>query len=321
MNEVPAFIRPRARALVVWRLLDGKPGHESQTLGLVRALERLAGQGKDVTVQCLDMPLGHYRYTLLDWLFKRFRPGFLQPRPDLIIGAGHRTHWPMLCARRAFGGRAVALMRPSLPVSWFDKVVAPLHDGLTGARVITTRGVLNPMRPGSKRPGYTVLMVGGVSKHFDWNSERVLEQLDQLMARHPQVVLTDSRRTPEALRIELARRWPAVYRPWEQCPPGWLAGELAVAEHAWVSEDSVSMIYEALTAGCAVGLIELSPLSQRPGRLVRGLQGLLDDGLVIRLGDWAAHRANLRPATPPLAESDRVAGLISRGLGLPGWPA
>lgn len=320
MNELPAFIRPAARPLVVWRLLDGKPGHESQTLGLVRALERLAARGDGVAVHCVDMPLGEFRYTLLDWLFKRFRPGFLQPRPHLIIGAGHRTHWPMLCARRAFGGRAIALMTPSLPASWFNAVVAPRHDGLTGSQILATHGVLNPMRPADKRPGYTVIMVGGISKHFDWDNTRLLQQLEQLMARHPQVALTDSRRTPEALRLELARRWPVVYRPWEQCPPGWLAGELAIADSAWVSEDSVSMIYEALTAGCAVGLIALPPLASKPGRLVRGLQALQQEGLVVRLADVVKGQARLHAANPPLAEADRIATQLVQSLSLPGWP-
>ena len=99
------------------------------------------------------------------------------PVPDFIIGAGHRTHWPMLCARRAFGGKAIALMSPSLPCAFFDLVVAPAHDGLTGRNVIVTQGVLNVMQPGEKAPGKTLVMVGGESKHFAWSNEQVLLQL------------------------------------------------------------------------------------------------------------------------------------------------
>lgn len=298
------------QSLIVWRLLDGKPGHESQTLGLVRALDRqcaIAGLGP---VRCIDMPLGHYRYTLLDWLFRRFRPGFLKPRPDLIIGAGHRTHWPMLCARHSVGGRAIALMTPSLPRLFFDRVVAPVHDGVSGRNVIATRGVLNAMGPApSKRPGYTLVLVGGISKHFPWHSSEVLAQIEAIMARHPQVRLTDSRRTPPELRAELALRWPIVYQPWEQCPPGWLAGELGVAENAWVSEDSVSMIYEALTAGCAVGLITLAEPGSVSGRLARGIAALAAEGLVRRLADLKPGDT-LHAATPLLNEAERVAALI-----------
>lgn len=269
------------QALVIWRLLDGKPGHESQTLGLVQALrDRCEALGQPMP-QVIDMMLPARRFTLFDWLFRHFPPGFLQPRPDLILGAGHRTHWALLCARHAFGGRAIALMTPSLPRSWFDVVVAPRHDEVSGDNVIETVGVLNPMRPGIKRPGYTVVMVGGVSKHFRWDSGDILEQIEIIMSRHPQVCLTDSRRTPPALSAELSRRWPAIYQPWDQCPPGWLAGELAVADNVWVSEDSVSMIYEALSAGCRTGLISLAGAAQ--GRLVRGIRQLEMTGRVFRL--------------------------------------
>ncbi len=276
--------------LVIWRLMDGKPGHENQTLGLIKALERLATARGMPAPRCIDMPLGDFSYTLWDWLFKRFRPGFLQPRPDFIIGAGHRTHWPMLCARRSFGGKAIALMSPTLPSAFFDLVVAPAHDGLTGRNVIVTQGVLNAMQPAAvKRPGYTLVLVGGVSKHFLWDDAQVLAQLDTLVARHPQMRITDSRRTPLALRAELAKRWPVTYQPWEQCPPGWLASELAIAENAWVTEDSVSMIYEALTAGCAVGLVSLS--SARDGRLQNGIRQLVFAGRVVRLPNQLASPA------------------------------
>ncbi|WP_068858002.1 mitochondrial fission ELM1 family protein [Perlucidibaca aquatica] len=294
--------------LVVWRLMDGKPGHESQTLGLVNALKRLAAEQGFAEPRCIDMPLGDYPYTLWDWLFKRFRPGFLQPRPDFIIGAGHRTHWPMLCARRSVGGKAIALMSPTLPSWCFDWVVAPAHDGLTGRNVIVTQGVLNAMQPAAvKRPGYTVVMVGGVSKHFLWDDTQVLAQLEQIMARHPQVRLTDSRRTPAALRTTLAARWPVEYQPWEQCPPGWLASELAIAENAWVTEDSVSMIYEALTAGCAVGLVGLQRPEGKPGRLVRGVEGLLKNGLLCKHPGALVSQTINRTV---LAEARRVAYVI-----------
>lgn len=300
----------KASPLIIWRLMDGKPGHESQTLGLIKAFERLAANRGMTSPRCIDMPLGDYRYTFWNWLFKRFRPGFLMPRPDFIIGAGHRTHWPMLCARRSFGGKAIALMSPSLPCAFFDLVVSPAHDGLSGRNVIVTQGVLNAMQPADvKRPGYTLVLVGGISKHFVWDDAEVLVQLEVIMARHPQVRITDSRRTPAALRTELAARWPVTYQPWEKCPTGWLASELAIAENAWVTEDSVSMIYESLTAGCAVGLVSLQQPAGRAGRLVRGIESLVANGRVLRLS--GSKGTNMMLSKPQLLnEAERVAAQI-----------
>ena len=38
------------------------------------------------------------------------------PTPDIVLGAGHRTHLSLLAARRVHRGKAVVLMRPSLPL-------------------------------------------------------------------------------------------------------------------------------------------------------------------------------------------------------------
>lgn len=291
------------RPQVIWRLLDGKPGHENQTLGLLRALERLAAERGQAAPQCIELPVADQHFSLWGFVLKRFHLGQNLPSPDFIIGAGHRTHWPMLCARRAFGGKAIALMSPSLPCAFFDLVVAPAHDGLTGRNVVVTEGVLNAMQPGVKTSGYTLVLVGGESKHFEWSNEQVLTQLKELATRYPTLCVTDSRRTPATLRAELASTFADRYMPWENCPTGWLVNELASAENAWVTEDSVSMIYEALSAGCRVGLLGLS---EAKGRLAQGIASLREAKRVVR---WLP--GTIMPALPlapqALAESDRVA--------------
>lgn len=277
MSSTKAATPPSARPLCIWRLMDGKPGHESQTLGLVSALERLT------TVQVHTISLAQQRIGFWHWLLKRFALGASLPAPDLIIGAGHRTHWALLAARRAYGGRAVALMSPSLPAWCFDTVVAPEHDGLSGANVIATRGVLNAMQPGEKVPGHTLVLVGGEGKHFAWDNATVCVQVASIMAHFPDAKITDSRRTPDELRQHFASEYPMQYFPWDLCAAGWLAGELARAERVWVSEDSVSMVYESLSAGCSVGLLTVAARAGRPDRLALGIAKLIDDGYVARL--------------------------------------
>lgn len=287
---------------IVWRLIDGKPGHENQTLGLVQAMQR---QGD---CRVIDIPVASLRLTgwraLLSWLLRRFPRQPDWPAPDWIVAAGHATHWPLLCAQRACGGRTVVLMKPSLPLSWFDHVVVPEHDEVSGANVISTRGVLNPMRPGDKVPGSALALVGGISKHFGWDNASVLRQLVTLREAWPGLRVTDSRRTPAALREQLREAFGDACQPWEQCPPGWLAAQLAITEVVWVSEDSVSMIYEALTAGCRTGLLEL-PTNVKPGRLVRGIEALVAEGVVVRYSAWQVGEA--LPAGRGLQEADRVA--------------
>jgi mitochondrial fission protein ELM1 len=45
--------------------------------------------------------------------------------------------------------------------------------------------------------------------------------------------------------------------PFAATSPDWLPTQLARADQAWVTADSVSMVYEALTAGAAVGVLDV----------------------------------------------------------------
>ncbi|MFN3595388.1 MAG: ELM1/GtrOC1 family putative glycosyltransferase, partial [Thiobacillaceae bacterium] len=117
---------PTPSCLTLWRLIDGKPGHEKQSLGLAQALQRLAAaRWYDVRVH--GTAFASVR-AALQWALRRFPAGHGLPAPDLILAAGHATHLPALAARRAYGGRIVVLMRPSLPLALFDLCLIPAHD-------------------------------------------------------------------------------------------------------------------------------------------------------------------------------------------------
>ena len=247
------------------------------------------------------------------WLAGIFPPGAGLPDPDLIVGAGHATHAALLAARRARGGRAVVLMRPSLPLAWFDLCVIPAHDRPPARpNVLVTRGPLNPLAPGERRGEEGLVLVGGPSAHHGWDGAAVLAAIGEVLAREPgrPWTVTTSRRTPpefaEALRAALAGRARVV--PWQETGPGWLPERLARAAVAWVTEDSVSMAYEALSAGAAVGLLPV-PRRGRAGRVVRGIDELVAAGLAVRLADWLAGAA-LRPPAEPLDEAGRCADWI-----------
>lgn len=204
-------------------------------------------------------------------------------------------------------------MRPSLPLGWFDYCLVPAHDDPPArANVIVTTGALNAMRATrDHNPEHGLILVGGPSRHYQVDTPALLARLKQLLARaSPRYwTLSNSPRTPAQLNRELAGlQTPRVeVVQWDHCRPGWLAGALARARDAWVTEDSVSMIYEALTAGCRVGLL---PLPRNPAsRLHRAVDGLLEQGFVCVHND---RDTGAEPPAPPgiLAEADRCAALL-----------
>jgi len=294
-----------ARAVVVWAFTDGKAGHENQTRGLLAALAR----HRPVDARWIHVPA--YASVLSSLMTRRFLPGVGLPPPDLLIGAGHRTHLPLLAARRAHGGRTIVLMKPSLPRAWFDLCVIPEHDGVSGANVLTTRGALNPMEPGKKNARAGLMLIGGPSRHHGWNANDLLSQVEAIVTGEKDIrwTLTTSRRTPSATiaRLRALTLKNLVVVPVTETGPGWLAEHLTRAAQVWVTEDSVSMVYEALTANAATGVLDVP--ARRESRIVRGIAALRRDGLVTGFADWQRNR---KPAPPSVSfnEAERVAAWL-----------
>ncbi len=301
------------RPLVVWRFTDGKPGHDNQSAGLLAALQsRTPLDPYNIDTRTARRGLSAY-ITAHDPL------GTAVPAPDLLVGAGHATHLSMLGARRARGGRVVVLMKPSLPLSWFDLCLVPAHDRPCPAgNVLVTTGVLNRVRYDSdKDAARGLILVGGPSAHVDWQTDRVQHQVCEIARRAPGMhwSLATSRRTPEGFALSLGGAAPDNLDivPHEQTTPDWLPAQLARAAQVWVTEDSVSMIYEALTAGAAVGLLPVH-WRKSSNRLAQGIRSLRDDGLVTDYEAWHAG-ADLQHVATPFDEAGRCADRI-----LERWP-
>ena len=300
--------------IVAWCFTDGKAGHENQSRGLLDALnERLP-------IAEFPVPAGTSLAAARDYLRRHFPAGHDLPDPDLIIGAGHATHLPMLAARHARGGRVITLMQPSLPNAWFDLCMIPEHDRPRPApNVLVTRGVLNRIRHVATHDEHTgLILLGGPAPHVQWDTAAVIAQIRAVLERSPELCwwLTTSRRTPDdcipALRAQmpeaLAGRLTVV--PFAETNRSWLPEKLGVVAQVWVTEESVSMVYEALTSGAAVGLLAL-PSTQPQGRVARGIEALVREGLVRRFADWE-QGSELRAPEQHFDEAGRCADWICK---------
>ena len=298
--------------VTLWQICDGKRGHQRQSTGLIEALSRHA-------------PLSVHRVaapplirSLATCLSRKTPWARDLPAPQVAVGAGHAAHAALLSLRAVYRTRIVVLMRPSLPLSWFDYCLVPAHDDPPlRNNVIITTGAINPMRPQSSHdPGHGLILVGGPSRHFRLDTAALLSRIRQVLAGGTQRrwTLSNSPRTPAQLTRELAglETEGVDVVLWDRCDGGWLAGALARSRDVWVSEDSISMIYEALTAGCRVGLLPLQRKSA--SRLHRAIDQLLHERFVCTHDDWLAGSAL---ADPPRAldEASRCARLLlEKGL-------
>jgi mitochondrial fission protein ELM1 len=178
--------------------------------------------------------------------------------------------------------KTVILMKPNFPFSWFDYAIIPEHDGVPESKhVITTQGALNPIVNEQRHKKNRILIaLGGSSKRHQWNEAKVLSAIQQIVENHPdgKIILTTSRRTPSEFLAHLVKQSYSQHLqifPVEQTPQGWIFEEMQKAEAVWVTEDSVSMIFEALTAGCKVGVIGIDRLKE--DRITQSIDRLKED--------------------------------------------
>lgn len=282
--------------MVIYIVSDGKKGHLSQTRGLANALlEQAKLKAPSVEHSCHEVDI-----TGKSWLSKLFYKGkdLDYPRPHLILCAGHSTHLAALSLARHLRCLCMVCMKPSLPTGMFDLCILPRHDLPTGNTtapgIFTTNGAINGIRPRPDVPKTeTLILIGGPSKSYKWEEETIITQLSTI-ARHNNtpMVLTTSRRTPADFAKDVATACPSIrVVPVEQTGPDWVAEHLAKAAQVWVTQDSVSMVYEALSSGAPVGIIEM-PAKEGPhkpdaSRIARGLNMLINDGSVCCFTKWA----------------------------------
>ncbi|MBJ9937298.1 mitochondrial fission ELM1 family protein [Acinetobacter pittii] len=282
---------------------DGKAGHRSQALGLFQAMQRQQPETTFEEVLISDLPI----ISLIKTLFSSKKSLFKQV-PDFIFGVGSHTHFRVWLLGKIFRkAKTIILMKPNLPVACFDYAVIPEHDGIhADNHVIVTRGALNPIRNENRHQTARILIaLGGSSKRHQWNQNKVLTSVQKIVENNPdaEIILTTSRRTPAEL-VDILRQQNFAQHlrifPVDQTPQGWIFEEMQKAEAVWVTEDSVSMIFEALTAGCRVGVMAMERL--KDDRITHSVDQMLESKLI-------SQQTSVVQLPQPYAfkEADRVA--------------
>lgn len=310
-----------------WILSDGHAGNVRQAAALARALGLPVAREVVLVPGMVARALAPRRWPGSDAAFGADFRALLHAPPALAIGCGRQA---ALATRllRARGAQAVQILDPRLPPRHWDVVVAPGHDALRGANVVTLLGSLHPVDEAwlsdarlrfaafAALPSpRTAVLVGGDSRHARVDAaavEALLASLDAALSRDGgSVLLTASRRTaPDllpALRAFAARR-PGVC--WLGAADGGnpYPGLLAWADRIVCTADSVNMVSEACATPAPVFVFDPHHVQGRPRRF---LDALLARGR-IRPVDGVLARFDCAP----LREMERVSREVAAQLGL-----
>ena len=318
---------PAADSARFWTLTDGNAGNVRQAGSLARELG--IGPAREWTLA----PRAPWR-----WVAPRHWPGArhafgseftigLSAPPALAIGCGRQA---ALATRllRARGSKAVQILDPRIDPTHWDVVVAPEHDGLRGANVITLTGSLTPVDDAwlaaarvqfaafARLPSpRTAVLLGGGSAHarFDHEAFQALAaDLDAAWARDGgSLLVTTSRRTPLPVIDAVRQRYagtPGILWCGEGDGPNPYPGLLAWADRIVCTPDSVNMISEACATTVPVHVFEPQRVDGRPRRF---LDALLQRGRIRALDS-----AMVAFDSEPLRETARVAAALRERLAL-----
>ena len=329
-----SYFKPRQRKptsmrpLNVMAFMDGRPGHEKQTQAVLAELASLT----PVRVRYVKLPEPSVKRALAGWLdclaagLGAGRRGSRAEVPvaDFAIGTGAGTHVPLLSLKRVSGTRIVTCMQPG-PFfrNRMDLRFVPFHDRPAPADnlFVTVGPPCRTNRGGSHDPRRGLILIGGRDeKSHRWDLSSLRRQISAVVSARPDVqwTMSSSPRTPaetvDWLEAFAGRCANAVFYRCEATPAGWVESMYADCGMVWVTADSVSMTYEALTAGCAVGILPVR-WKRKNNKFQYGLDYLVRRGLVVA---WS-RRWLEKPPPPPVAPRNE-AGRCAREILKRWWP-
>ena len=308
---------------------------ENQALGLAEALQRFLPS--EITVvrvkwrKLFDkLPSALKAPWMLDPASDDPFPKPGEAWPDVWIATGRATLPLSLMAKRRSGGKTfvVQTQDPRWRTGDYDLVVAPKHDGIEGANVLSITG--SPHRISAERlaegakafadrlpplphPRVAVL-IGGKSRAHDLPEAHAAELADRIAAAVAtaggSLMLTFSRRTPEAAKAAMTARLshlPGLI--WDGEGPNPYFAFLHDADHILVTEDSANMAAEAASTGRPVHILPMVPT--KPADKFARLHADLRARGTARPFDGSLEGWSYEP----LAETDRAARAILEKLG------
>jgi mitochondrial fission protein ELM1 len=306
--------------------LDGRPGHEKQTFGIVRALEKRVRvnltQIKVSRRSVWQSVSGLVRLNLP--LSAAFLCSEITTKPDLVMGTGSGTHLEILACKKQFKIPAVTCMAPDFFFrSRFDLCFVPSHDGIKKKNnIFITAGPPNcSINRMKHRDNRGLILVGGIDeKSHSWDSFELIDKIEKIVKRETALewVIATSPRTPDSMALELAaltdRYSHVTFFDFRKTESGWIEQQYDNSSAVWVTADSVSMIFEALTAGCSVGVIPVD-WKKPDNKFQKSISGLQEKGFIVPYRAWLNENQSW-PEHENFNEAQRCADAILRRW----WP-
>lgn len=330
---------------IVWIISEGSPGHVSQSEGLVSALARRISL-ETAVIQTRPKLNGIARSLVRFWMGNRALPAafirhwlrceFPASKPDLIVTSGGKAVFAARSLALKSGAPLVFLgERKPYPSGWFHTVFTP-SPFETGANDVPIEMIPTGITPESVAAAASAwadqpdgklwaIIIGGASashRFTDADWQALAEQMNALAAKHGiRWLVSTSRRTGEAaeqvLRKFLAPETIAYAVWWAEKPEKKMAAILGTASWIFTTQDSVTMVTEAIASGRPVVVTMPSGTEIKPASFLHGYFSRLEKASrIVRvpidvLGNFQPEDVRLQPRSQPI-NGELAAILLAR---------
>ncbi|MFT5727837.1 MAG: mitochondrial fission protein ELM1 [Desulforhopalus sp.] len=299
-------------------VVDGRPGHEKQSFGIVQSL----GNRISVKTTVIDISKRGFWGQVLSYIKLLFSFGSydfsLPENADLVIGTGTRTHSTVLNIKKHFQVPAITCMTPGRHLrNLFDICFVPEHDGSKKRdNYFFTCGAPNncvDKKQHEEKKG--LILLGGVDENsHTWDSNVIEKKITQIISREKGTtwIISSSPRTPqvtvEGLQKIINKADNVQFFDYKDTQKGWIEEQYTQCATVWVTSDSISMLYEALSSGCRVNVIQM-PWKKNSSKFKRNEDLLIDKSLVTPFSSWERGEAK-QSVVSQLNEAQRCADYI-----------
>lgn len=237
-------------------LSDGRKGHESQSIAFCK-LKEFEFEICKISYKNKFLKILSYILDFLNLQIKIFVcENFKFENFDIFVGAGSTTYYATKFLAKKYNKKSVALMYPKGFRKDFDLIISSLHDSEMVAKNCLKLPInLNLSeqngfyKPQKKAIGF---VIGGENSVFKMDSEIVnlIETIKSKFANF-EFLLTTSPRTPKDIENKFENLnfdFKVIY---SKNPINPIGDFLACCEWIFITQDSVSMISEAVCNGMA----------------------------------------------------------------------
>ncbi len=278
----------KTQNLTCWIVTEGMKGTENQCVGIAETMG-LTPIIKTISLKSPWKQLVPYVCFATESSLTTESDNISAPYPDILIVSGRKSICIAKHIKKKNNGKTftICIQDPKISPKNFDLVIAPQHDSINGENVVKTIGTVNRVSKETLEKEKTkfagkfdhlptprvAVLIGGSSKHHTMSAANTDKLISQLQSLDTGIMITASGRTgaENTQKLKASLTGDNIYF-WDGEEDNPFFAFLAMADYILVTEDSVSMVSEALVTGKPVYTIKLDGGGTRNNKFHKLLQ-------------------------------------------------